>query len=427
MIDPFQLRRITADQIARFKAQDPGIPRRINPEDYRERSRIVVISGVRRCGKSTLLKQLSQGYDPVLYLNCDDDRLVGADISDLAALLVIWEEVYPGARTVFLDEIQNIPGWERVIRRMHDEGYHIFLSGSNSHLLSIEFGTHLTGRYIQIELFPFGFDEMCCFRKCLPDKSGLITTRQEAGILRLFSSFLEDGGFPEYQKDPDPEILRRTFDDIIFRDIITRYKIREIKAFRELARYLLTNMTHEASLNSLASVIGIKSGLSVKTWIGYLEDSYLLGSLCPYEYSMKQQLSRNQKYYGIDTGMRNAVAFRFSGDAGMLLLNLVWTELRRQGKIVSFWTGKRECDFLVVDRGQVKTAIQVCFHLTHENRQREVDGLAEVMERFPACTGIILTERQDETLTVRDHEVRVIPVWRWVFLETGFFENTAGR
>ncbi|MFA5416068.1 MAG: ATP-binding protein, partial [Methanoregula sp.] len=415
MIDPFQLRRITADQIARFKAQDTGIPRRINPEDYRERSRIVVISGVRRCGKSTLLKQLSCGYDPVLYLNCDDDRLVGADTSDLAALLGIWEEIYPGARTVFLDEIQNIPGWERVVRRMHDEGYHIFLTGSNSHLLSIEFGTHLTGRYIQIELFPFGFDEICRFAQIRISHPEHMTTRQEAGILRLFSSYLEDGGFPEYQKDPDPEILRRTFDDIIFRDIISRYKIREIKAFRELARYLFTNLTHEASLNSLASVIGIKSGLSVKTWIGYLEDSYLLGSLSPYEYSMKQQLSRNQKYYGIDTGMRNAVAFRFSGDAGILLENLVWTELRRQGKTVYFWTGKRECDFLVMNRGHVQTAIQVCFHLTQENRQREIEGLVEVMERFPACTGLVVTERQDEILTVKDHKIRVIPFWRWVF------------
>ncbi len=247
--------------------------------------------------------------------------------------------------------------------------------------------------------------------------SGLITTRQEVGILRLFTSYLEDGGFPEYQTDPDTEILKRTFDDIIFRDIISRYKIREIRAFRELARYLLINMTHEASLNSLASVIGIKSGLSVKTWIGYLEDSYLLGSLCPYEYSMKQQLSRNQKYYGIDTGMRNAVVFRFSGDAGMLLDNMVWTELRRQGKTVYSWTGKRECDFLVVDRGHIKTAIQVCFHLTHENHQREVGGLAEVEEeRFQDCTGIILTERQDEMLPVKDREVRVMPVWRWIFM-----------
>jgi predicted AAA+ superfamily ATPase len=141
---------------------------------------------------------------------------------------------------------------------------------------------------------------------------------------------------------------------------------------------------------------------------------------------MKQQLSRNQKYYGIDTGMRNAVAFRFSDDSGMLLENLVWTELRRQGKTVYAWTGKRECDFLVVDLGLVKTAIQVCFHLTHENRQREVDGLSEVMERFPGCTGIILTERQEEMLTVKDRPVRVIPVWRWVLLETGFFGKPSG-
>ena len=118
--------------------------------------------------------------------------------------------------------------------------------------------------------------------------------------------------------------------------------------------------------------------------------------------------------------MRNAVAFRFSEDSGILLENLVWTELRRQGKTVYGWAGKRECDFLEVDRGEVKTAIQVCFHLTNENRQREVVGLAEVMERFPDCTGIILTERQEEMLTIKDRPVRVIPVWRWVLEETGF-------
>jgi predicted AAA+ superfamily ATPase len=120
---------------------------------------------------------------------------------------------------------------------------------------------------------------------------------------------------------------------------------------------------------------------------------------------MKQQLSRNQKYYGIDTGMRNAVAFRLPDDSGMLLENLAWTELRRQEKTVYAWTGKRECDFLVVDPGPVKTAIQDCFHLTYEIRLREVDGLSEVMERFPGCTGIILTEQQEEVLPIKDLQV----------------------
>ena len=297
-MEKINLKSLIVEQKERFLAKEGLLPREVlvTLGELIEQREIVFLSGVRRCGKSSLMRlccdelgaRKGVSRSDILYLNFEDERLLDFSAKDFEKVLEVFDELRgrPGRAWFFLDEIQNIPGWERVVRRMHDEGYHIFLTGSNSHLLSIEFGTHLTGRYIQIELFPFGFDEICRFQKVLPDRSGLINTQAEAGILRLFTSYLETGGFPEYQSDPDPDILRRTFDDIIFRDVITRYGIREIKAFRELARYLFTNMTREASLNSLASAIGIKSGMSVKTWIGYLEDSYLLGSLCQYEYSM---------------------------------------------------------------------------------------------------------------------------------------------
>lgn len=410
MISPHILKQVIGDQHNRFLRQDPGIPRRIDIQRYQNRSRIVVVTGVRRCGKSTLLKQLSYGTQSFLYLNADDDRLIGATSSDLGSLLLIWEEIMPGVRTVFIDEIQNIPGWERVIRRMHDEGYQITLTGSNAQMLSAELGTHLTGRYVRIELFPFAFDEFCRFFNLRVSASDIMTTEGEAAIIRHFYRYIEEGGFPEFLSDPDTEILRRTFDDILFRDVIGRYGIREVTAFRQLCQYLYANMTREASLASLASVVQMKSSLSIKNWVGYLEDAYLISGLCPYEYSMKKQLSRNRKYYGIDTGMRSAVAFRFSEDSGLLLENIVFLELRRQGCELYWWKGHYECDFIVVDRGQVVKAIQVCWYLSDENRQREFRGVMEVLDRFSGCEGYILTLHQEEMISGR---IQVIPVWKW--------------
>lgn len=408
------LKEIIGDQHLRFHNQEPGIPRRIDPEQYRSRNRIVVISGVRRSGKSTFLKQLALGFPSFLYLNADDDRLIGATNDDLGSLLLIWEELFPGVRTVFLDEIQNIPGWERVVRRMHDEGYKIFLTGSNAQMLSKELGTHLTGRYVRVELYPFGFDEYCSFHQFTWEKKSIHTTNESAAALRLFSQFIEEGGFPEFLKDPDPEILRRTFEDILFRDIIARYGIREVKAFRLLCRYLFTNMTREASLTSLASTVQMKSPVSLRNWIGYLEDSYLIGSLSPFEYSMKKQLSRNQKYYGIDTALRNAVSFRFSDDYGLLLENIVWLELCRRGYELYWLKGQSECNFIVVEQGRVCMAIQVCWHLSDENKKREYDGVIEACTMFPGSGGYILTLQQEEQPA---QNIRVMPVWKWILEE----------
>ncbi len=411
MIPHYILKQVIGDQLSRFSRQDPGIPRRIDIQRYQNRKRIVVITGVRRCGKSTLLKQLSFGSQSFLYLNADDDRLIGATSSDLGSLLLIWEEIMPGVRTVFIDEIQNIPGWERVIRRMHDEGYRIILTGSNAQMLSAELGTHLTGRYVRIELFPFAFDEFCRFFNVHVSPLDIMTTEGEAAVIRHFSRYIEEGGFPEFLCDPDTEILRRTFDDILFRDVIGRYGIREVMAFRQLCRYLYANMTREASFASLASIVQMKSSLSIKNWIGYLEDAYLIKGLCPYEYSMKKQLSRNRKYYGIDTGMRSAVSFRFSEDSGLLLENVVCTELRRQGSEIYWWKGHYECDFIVVDRGQVVKAIQVCWYLSDENREREIGGVMEVLNRFSGCEGFILTLHQEE---MTFGGIKILPAWKWI-------------
>jgi hypothetical protein len=173
-------------------------------------------------------------------------------------------------------------------------------------------------------------------------------------------------------------------------------------------------MAREASYQSLAKAVGIKSPMSVRSWTGYLKDAYLIKSCLRYDPSLKKQHSRNRKFYGIDTGVRNAVAFRFSDDIGMLLETMVWLELHRQGKEVYWFKGRGECDFLTVDRGMVMDAIQVCAELTRENRDREITGLMEAGEKTGAANRFIITIHQDGKEVVEGDSVRFLPFWRWI-------------
>lgn len=410
------LRKILIDQQRRFQNYPTGVPRRVNPERYLYSQRIVVVSGVRRCGKSTLLRQIAENFSEYIYLNLDDERLVGLTLNDLSEVLQILEELYPGFRTLFADEIQNISGWEHFIRRIHDDGYRIFLTGSNAHMLSSELGTHLTGRYIRIELWPFGFDELCNAAGIATGPAGSV---EEATFLRECTRFLEYGGFPEMIGGQDPELLQRTYEDIVFRDVVSRYNIRETLAFRELARYIFTNMTHEASYHNLAGAVGIRSAMTVRSWIGYLEETYLIGGCFQYNYSLKQQHARNRKYYGIDSGMRNAVSFRFSEDTGMLLENQVYIELRRRGFEIFWHRGTHECDFLIRDRGKIIQVIQVCAELSEYNRIREMKGIVEAIDMC-RCPGLIITLHQDEEVATGEHSIRIISFWRWALGESGW-------
>lgn len=408
MISPLNLSKILIDQHEWFRTRSGGVPREIEIDRYRAHSQIVVISGVRRAGKSTLLKQLSEGFDEYLYLNLDDDRLIGASIDDLNQMIELLNELHPDVRVLFLDEVQNITGWERLVRRIHEGGYRVFLTGSNAHLLSSELGTHLTGRYVQISLWPFGFGEFCTFLGITPHP---LTSVKEAEIIRAQTQYLEWGGFPEYLQSSDPDTLRRIFEDIIFRDLIARYRIREIVSLRELARYLFTNMTRETNFNALARAVGLSNPMSVRNWIGYLEECYLLSTCYQYDFSLKRQYATSRKYYGIDTGMRNAVSFRFSDDHGILLENLVYSELIRRGKEVYWVKQKGECDFLVQSQNGL-TAIQVCYEITHENREREVQGLVEAM-KIGNCNGLIITFRQYDQISFDNENITILPFWRW--------------
>lgn len=411
MIPASQLEELVLSQKDSFLSRDPGIPREIATRQFQKTGQIVVITGIRRCGKSTLMRQLSGQYSDFLYINFDDDRLMDFSVKDFPDLMLVFEKTSPGIKVIFIDEIQNITGWERFIRRIHDEGYKVFLTGSNANLLSAELGTHLTGRYTKITLYPFSFREVLHLHSIGTDR---ITGTRKAQILAEFDRYLNGGGFPEFLKYGDAEYLKRIYDDILFRDIISRVGIREVKGFRQLAHYLFTNIANAATYNALKNTLGFKSVVSVRDYVGFLEEAYLIFEIFRYDPSLKKQYIHEKKLYCIDTGMRNAIAFRFSDDKGRMLENLVLIELLRRGKSVYFFKNPQECDFLCEDRGRITRAIQVCYELSRENRDRELNGLTGAMAMYNLTEGIILTYHQEETLTHNGLAIRVVPVWKWL-------------
>ena len=406
-----QIEDIVNDQTAVFLKKDKGFEREINFKEYIRSKQIIVISGVRRSGKSTLLKQMSLKIPQFYYVNFDDERLINFTVEDFNKLIIIWKKKFQ-SEYIFIDEIQNIDNWERFVRRVHDEGYKLFITGSNAKLLSSELSTHLTGRYKKIELFPFSFKELVGYSKV--NISDSPTSETKAKVLKLFDDYLIHGGFPEYIKYKDNEYLKRTYEDIIYRDIITRFGIKEVRSFRELTNYIFTNFTKEASYNTLKNILGIKTTMSVRNYVGFLEESYLIFELFKYDFSLKKQYISDKKLYVIDNGMRNATAFYFSEDRGRLLENLIYIELKRRGGNLYYFKDKSECDFLIQEKNNIVQALQVTQKIDKTNEKREFDGLINALDRLNIKDGLILTENQNEIRTVNSHKIVIKPIWQWL-------------
>jgi predicted AAA+ superfamily ATPase len=404
---------LVQDQRDAFLARSPGVSREVDIAAHLKHGRVVVISGIRRCGKSTLLRQIAERFrkKDFHYLNLDDERLFEFEISDFDRLMQVFHK-RAESRVLLFDEIQNVPGWERFVRRIHDEGYKVILTGSNARLLSSEQGTHLTGRYSRINLYPFSLRETLLFHRINPRA---LKAKSRPRALRVFDEYLGHGGFPEYLKFKNRELLQRTYEDILFRDIIARFKIREGKALQHLAHYLCTNFTGEISYHSLKNILHIKSAVSVRNHIAFLEQAYLLFEVFKYDFSLKKQHVSNKKVYVVDTGLRNAVSFQFSRDAGKALENCVFVELLRRGENVYFFRDRGECDFVTVSGRKAVSAIQVCFELHEGNRKREIGGLQEALETLRISNGLLLTYDQYEEIALESGAaIRVMPVWRWL-------------
>ncbi|MEN8255776.1 MAG: ATP-binding protein [Verrucomicrobiota bacterium] len=402
---------LVEDQREFFMGKGCGVAREVDFSRWISHGQVVVISGIRRCGKSTLLRQFAETLDDFHYLNFDDERLFGFGVSDFDDLMQRFQ-MRSNTRTLLLDEIQNVEGWERFVRRVHDDGYKVVLTGSNAQLLSAELGTRLTGRHVRKELFPFSFCEFLAFKGVDPRCR---TMEGKAALSGAFNEYLLSGGFPEFLKCGNPELLQQTYEDILFRDIVSRHGIRDVKGFQNLAHYLFSNFTSGMNYNRLKNILGFSSAASVRKYIGYLEQSYLISEIRRYDFSLKKQHVSSKKVYVVDNAMRSAVSFTFSADRGRLLENLVFMELRRSGHDVYFQQERGECDFIVLRQNEPAWAIQVCAELNPGNQDRELQGLQETLEKMPHAEGLILTENQtDEAALPGERNIPVLPVWRWL-------------
>ncbi len=411
MITTDKLERLILDQKKSFRDNKAGSKRSVDFNKYLRASNICIISGVRRCGKSTLLRQFSNFFKIYHYLNFDDERLVDFTVEDFDLLLTLFHKTSK-SKTLFFDEIQNIEYWERFIRRAHDQGYKIFITGSNARLLSSELGTYLTGRYYLIELYPFSFREYLVHRG-VNEVWGATTER--ASLMAEFDTYFNMGGFPEFLKDKDKEYLIRIFSDILQRDIASRYNIRNTKELRQLAHHLFSHFTNDSSYNSLAAAVGVKSANTIKDYIDHMESAYLVFELFKYDYSLKKQHINQKKVYVIDNAMRDSISFSFSGDRGKYLENLVYLEIRRSEKNIFFHRNKSECDFIVTQKGRVNSAIQVCYELSSVNIKRELKGLREAMELFNLPHGQVVTYAQSNSDVKLDTpDITVKPAWQWL-------------
>lgn len=416
MISKNEISQIIADQ--QTLAFQPGdLPRLGSGFSDNE---ITVISGVRRCGKSTLLHEIrSKNTEKDYYFNFDDERLINFKVDDFQLLYEVFIELFGKQTTYYFDEIQNVAGWERFVRRLYDYKNKVYVTGSNASMLSRELGTHLTGRYFQRELFPFSFTEYLKFRgRAIPQKP-FFSTEEKVQLHSDFLIYFRKGGFPAYLQTGNSQYLKSLYESILYRDVMVRNDLTNEKEILELVYYLASNTSKLFSYNGLTKVIGVKNATTVKNYLGFLENTYLLFLVNKYDLSVKKQIHNPKKIYYIDLGIVRELGFHHSEDNGRLLENLVFIELKRRGREVYYHSQKHECDFVIKEKNQIVEAIQVSWSVYNQPiREREINGLVEALTNYKLKEGLILTDDEEDEITVNDYKIKVMPTWKWLLNDT---------
>jgi predicted AAA+ superfamily ATPase len=380
---------------------------------------VVIISGVRRCGKSTLMRQILKkhyGDDGVYDVDFEDERFVNFTVDDFNTLYETLIELYGLKNLFFFDEIQNIENWELFIRRIHREKNKVFITGSNASLLSSELSTRLTGRHIVVELLPFSFREYLKFHQVAYNKQSFLMTQEKALLKRSFNAYLEDGGMPEYLEHKNPLVLQNVYENILYKDVIVRYEVKDVKAIRELTLDLLSNIGTPLSYTRLKNNLHLGSVNTVKNYILYLENAFLIFTLDRFSFSLSQQHLLQKKVYAIDTGLVKQIAFHFSKKQGRYLENIVYLELRRRYKDIFYYKTEDnlEVDFLVREGSQIVLLIQVTESLHDpKTREREYKALLKAMKELNVERGLILTE-EEEPADPAHAQIEVTAIYRWL-------------
>ncbi len=415
-MDKDLLRSILADnrlEVPKYRV----FPRNFSFEEFGN----YVFVGIRRAGKSFLLYQRMQqllaesiGWDEMLYINFEDERLTGMTAADLNLLLEVHLEMYGKKPMLFLDEIQNIIGWEKFARRMADTKHRVYITGSNAKMLSKEIQTTLGSRYIPVDVYPYSFEEFLAANDTPID---LLSTKGRAEVLRCFNDYFYFGGFPEGASlSVKRDYLTSTYQKIYLGDIAARNGIENTFALRVMFKKLAESVKQPLSFTRIANII---SSTGVKTWpktvINYMEyakDAWLISPVQNIASKLVDKES-SQKYYFTDNGILNL--FLMGGETSLLENLVAVTLLRKYGRedAVYFYNHNIEVDFYIPD---AYTAIQVCYNLDNADGtlDREMKALAKISDVLECRRLVIITRDTERTLEVEGKTIEVIPVWKWL-------------
>lgn len=410
------LRQVVINQKIELNLQKETVRRELLDKilDFFDDERIIILTGVRRCGKSTLLNQIMKSKSGWCYVNFEDERLLDFEAQEFEMLNEVLIESYGSSKIYFFDEIQNVDKFETFVRRLQDEGKKIVITGSNASLLSKELGTRLTGRYKSFEVYPFSFTEFLIFKNITFTNNDFYIAEKKIKLQNLFEEYLFSGGFPEYLKNEDQDYIRTLYENILYKDIIVRYSIKKEKLMKELVNILATNATCKFTYNSLKKTLGIGNAITVKEYISYMSNSYLFFELLKFSHSLRQQLSSPRKIYLIDQAFNKVCGLNFTPNKGRNLENAVFVELKRENKEIYYYSNKTECDFLVKEGNIISKAIQVSYMLDETNREREINGLIDAMNALKLKEGLIITFEQTEDIEIEDKRIKVLPAYRWI-------------
>ena len=425
MIKKEQLKKIIRD--FHLNASFDVKPRTLQPPI--DTKKIITLIGVRRCGKTSILydmiNQLSEKIDKtkILFLNFEDERL-DLNIDELDLVLQSFSELYPEQNLsdcyFFFDEIQNITGWEKFVRRVYDTiSKKIFITGSNSKLLSSEIATSLRGRTLSYEVYPLSFSEYLSFKNIEVD---LYSSKSIAHIKNAQEKFLKNGGFPEtlfLEEQYRNQTLQEYFNVLLYKDLAERYKITNTVALKFFLKRIIASSTKQISINKIYNELkssGIKIGKNtLYDFLDYVQNIYLALILHRYDKSLVNKELGEKKIYSIDIGLNNATEFKFSDDVGKSLENAVFLELKRNSMDVFYYRDTNsECDFIANEFGHITQAIQVTYDMSDENtKNREIKGLLSACENFNLSSGTIVTYDNEDEIIEDDIKIELIPFYKW--------------
>ncbi len=395
--------------------------------------KIISVIGPRRCGKTYLLfdtiaKLIAGGIakSNILMINFEDERLQ-LDTDELDLILQTWREMHQGIELgehyFFFDEIQNIRGWEKFVRRIYDnESRNIFISGSNSAFLSSEIATSLRGRSVPYEIFPFSFKEYLNFKNLSINYN---SEMNRPFIINELKKFLQEGGYPEtlqMTSIQQSDILRTYYYVMIYKDLIERYEINAVSTVKYFIEKLADNVTKHFSLNNIYNQLrsqGIKLDKNlIYQLVEYIQNIYLAFSIQRHDYSLAARSKSDKKAYFIDNGLLNILTHSFSDNMGKLLENAVFIFLKTNyGNIyesnIFYYKDKSECDFVVFEKNQAMACIQVSYDISDaQTLLWEQKGLLQAMNHYGLKEGFIITLEQEREIDVEDKKIFVRPAFK---------------